>query len=77
MTDADPRSRWWVGLDELGEALGSVADPWPGDDAEGELSPEQVRFLESLADQPAVPRLTTGVAGLEPSGRDPADETGD
>lgn len=76
MTKADPRSRWWIGLPEPDD-IAPLADPWPADDDDPGLSGEQVRFLESLADQPRVPRLTDGIPGFEHPGINPAGETGD
>lgn len=77
MTGIGHSSRWWAGLDEPSGATDPVADPWPVDDDEVGLSPEQVRFLESLADQPPVPRLSVGLPGVDDPGIDPAHETGD
>lgn len=77
MTGADSRHPWWAGLDVPGEATDPIADPWPVDDDELGLSDDQVRFLESLADQPPVPRLSVGLPGFNDPGINPADETGD
>jgi len=77
MSDGDGRSRWWAGFEELGADPSSVADPWSVDEENMGLSDEQVRFLESLADQPRVPRLATGLPGVDHPGINPAAETGD
>lgn len=76
MSDTDHRSPWWAGIDALESHPDGVPDPWSESDRDVGLSSEQVRFLEVLADQPHVPRLTDGIPGLDP-GIGPADETGD
>lgn len=92
MSEAGRRSRWWTDGDEPEDAE-SVEDPWSVGDEELGLSEEQVRFLESLADQPAAshvsgspPWLAAPAPGPEPGGQprpkadpddDPGAETGD
>jgi hypothetical protein len=77
MTEVGRRSRWWAGFEEPGVVPGPIADPWPVDGDDVRLSEDQVRFLESLADQPRVPRLAEGLPGVGDPGIDSADETGD
>lgn len=85
MTDIDRGSRWWVGLGELdtdadGPAQGmadGAADPWPVTDEDVALNEAQVRFLEALADQPKVPRVTGGILGVDDPVITPVEETGD
>lgn len=77
MTDDKRRSRWWAGFEELDVVAEEVVDPWRIDDDEVALSDEQVRFLESFADQPPIPRLTAGLPGVDDLGINPVHETGD
>jgi hypothetical protein len=65
------RSTWWDEVDAELSAAGAAGsdapDPWRDDVPEAPaLTADQQAFLEGLADQPAVPRLTGW-------GADPAD----
>ena len=85
MTDIDRGSRWWVGLGDLEAdtdgptdvSADGTPDPWPVTDEDIALNDAQVRFLEALADQPHVPRLTSGILGIDDPVITPVDETGD
>jgi hypothetical protein len=85
MTDIDRGSRWWAGLGEVAadgdepapDISDGAADPWPVVEENVALSEAQVRFLEALADQPQVPRLTGGILGLDDPVITSGDETGD
>lgn len=73
------RSPWWESLDLPNDLVEPIEDPWVADDGDSELNREQLRFLESLADQPAVPRFSDRLRGQREVGSDTdrEAETGD